>query len=150
MEQINELLQDIESIVGEIDGLFADDSELKNGLVESIQKLGFDVNENTSIGDLLLIIEELNLVPNDVMTATDSDCLKGKIFTDSDGIVHTGTMEDLSPSTDTTITPGTEDIILPKGYYSKGITIPGLYCYPKHVVKGVTLFGIEGEGLIPR
>ena len=137
--QVNVELENIRSIVNNIDTKLQSDSDLKNRLVEKLVAIGVDVTVDDSIDVIFNIIENLILAKGN---ATVRDVLLGKTFSNEiDGLL-TG---EAPTNSNATVTPGSSKKTLSYGYYPNGIIISGdSKLIAGNIKSGVTIFGVKG------
>lgn len=138
---VNEIIDEIDKIVRDVDTLLKDDSTLKNELINALNDVGCNATEDNTIGELFVMIENIKVAKGD---ARENDVLKGKVITDKDGNVITGTINQVDTSS-LSVTPGSSDKTLTSGYYPNDINVTvDANLVAKNIKNDVTIFGITG------
>lgn len=137
VEKINSLIIDINNYVQD------SESTLKEGIVSALKDLGCDVSNSSTMGELLIEIENLRLVNG--TTATSKDIIQGKTITDDNGNVIIGEMP-INSTIDISNVPTAEGIELPSGLYKGNIYIEGdEKLIASNIKYGVNIFGVTGS-----
>jgi len=133
-------------LVSAINEVFQSGNNFKSSIRDTIiaKDESIIIPEKPTLNDLTSSIEKLkpSTYANDA-TAIAEDILTGKSAYTGDGLVE-GVMP-VNELSGTTITPGTANIIIPKGYSSENITVAGdADLIAENIMKGKDIFGVMG------
>ena len=120
LDPINIKLNNLVNISNEIDLMLQDEDGLKQKLVNSLNKLGFDVSMDDDISTLFDIINNIKLGQGN---ATPNDVLEGKTFSNDTGELLTGIIP-IKSNSDININLSKMEQTLETGYYGGNINIP--------------------------
>lgn len=133
-------------LVSAINEVFQSGNNFKSSIRDTIiaKDESIIIPEKPTLDDLTSSIGKLkpSTYANDA-TAIAEDILTGKSAYTGDGLVE-GVMP-VNELSGTTITPGTANIIIPKGYSSENITVAGdADLIAENIMKGKDIFGVMG------
>lgn len=133
------------SLVGAINEVFQSGNNFKNGIRDAViakDSLVY-IPENPTLNDFTNAINSIYNTELESSSASADEILLGKTaYVNNQRLVGTIPTNKCSG---TTITPGTANIIIPKGYNSDAVTVAGdSDLEPWNIVEGRKIFGVTG------